>query len=261
MVSARQGDILIMKKVIAAVIIFGVAGLTDLFDGKIARRFNQVTDLGKMLDPVADKLTQFAVAIILISWFWGDWLFIGLFSIYIIKEVFQIIAGIIMLRRYDQPMQAEIWGKRSTVVFYIVMIVMFLTSEKGIIHQLYIQHLIKFDFVMPIIVLYILVGISVIFMIVAFFSYIPAYITAMKHTNLRGVEEVILCAATALMGLFLMIVRNDGESIVFGYLSAAFFGSSATLLIIGIQKLVSTSKLPKGDPLKADENEKADKNK
>lgn len=261
MISANKGDTLNIGRIIAAVIVFGVAGLTDLFDGKIARRFNQVTDLGKMLDPVADKLTQFAVALILINWFWGDWLFIGLFSVYIIKEVFQIIAGVIMLRRYDQPMQAAEWGKRSTVVFYIVMIVMFVTSEKGIIHQLFLQKIIKFDFVMPIGVLYVLVGISVLFMLRAFFSYIPAYVVAMKHTNQRGVEEIILCVAESLIGLFLLLVRKDGESVVFGYLAAAFFGSAITLLIIGVQKLVVTSKLPKGDPLLNSENEKDKKDK
>ena len=87
MVSAMEGNILNIKKFVIGIIIFVIAGLTDLFDGKIARKFNQVTDLGKMLDPVADKLTQFAVAIILMVWFWGDWLFIGLFSVYIINGI------------------------------------------------------------------------------------------------------------------------------------------------------------------------------
>ena len=48
-----------------AVIILVLSGLTDFFDGKIARKFNQVSELGKVLDPVADKLTQMTIAIIL----------------------------------------------------------------------------------------------------------------------------------------------------------------------------------------------------
>ena len=44
-----------------------IAFLTDFFDGKIARKFNLVTDLGKILDPIADKLYQFAVAICLVA--------------------------------------------------------------------------------------------------------------------------------------------------------------------------------------------------
>ena len=256
MASAMKGDILDIKKFVIGIIIFAVAGLTDLFDGKIARKYNQVTDLGKMLDPVADKLTQFAVAIILMVWFWGDWLFIGLFSVYIIKEVFQLVAGIVILSRYDKPMQAAIWGKISTVVFYIVMIVMFLTSEKGMMHQLYLQNIVGFDFVMPKVVLYILVGISVIFMIRAFFSYIPTYAEAMKHTNQRGVEEVLAAALIILIGLFMLLIRHDGGGTVFCYLAGGFFGSSITLMIIGVYKLIKTSKLPKGDPL-AQEEEKA----
>ena len=48
-------------EMIPAVIILIVSGLTDLFDGKIARRFNQVSALGKILDPIADKLTQASI--------------------------------------------------------------------------------------------------------------------------------------------------------------------------------------------------------
>ena len=41
-------------RTVAAVIVFGVSALSDIADGQIARRFNMVTDLGKMLDPLAD---------------------------------------------------------------------------------------------------------------------------------------------------------------------------------------------------------------
>ena len=255
MAGAMEGEVLNIKKFVIGIIVFAVAGLTDLFDGKIARKFNQVTDLGKMLDPVADKLTQFAVAIILMVWFWGDWLFIGLFSIYIIKEVFQIIAGMVMLSRYDKPMMAAFWGKASTFVFYIVIITMFLTSEKGLLQQLFIQNIIGFDFVMPKVILYILVGISVIFMIRAFFSYIPDYLEAMKHTNQRGLEEILLAVLLVLFALFIMLIRHDGGGIIFTYLAGALFGSAITLAILGTMRLVSTSKLPKGDPLAAEEKE------
>ena len=50
-------------RTIAALIVFGVSAASDIADGQIARRFNMVTDLGKMLDPLADKLTQGAAAI------------------------------------------------------------------------------------------------------------------------------------------------------------------------------------------------------
>ena len=71
--------------VLAAVIVLAVSGLTDLFDGKIARRFNQVSELGKILDPIADKLTQMTIAIVLFLEFnkstnptmkWFKWVFL-----------------------------------------------------------------------------------------------------------------------------------------------------------------------------------------
>ena len=49
----------------AAAAVVGVSGLTDMFDGKIARRFNMITELGKFIDPLADKLTQAALLICL----------------------------------------------------------------------------------------------------------------------------------------------------------------------------------------------------
>ncbi len=48
---------------LTAAAVLAVSALTDMFDGKIARRFNMVTELGKILDPVADKVTHGAVAL------------------------------------------------------------------------------------------------------------------------------------------------------------------------------------------------------
>ena len=50
-------------RTIAALVVFGVSALSDIVDGQIARRCNMVTDLGKMLDPLADKLTQGAALV------------------------------------------------------------------------------------------------------------------------------------------------------------------------------------------------------
>ena len=49
-------------QVLWAVFVLFLSGLSDFFDGKIARRFNQISALGKILDPVADKLTQITIA-------------------------------------------------------------------------------------------------------------------------------------------------------------------------------------------------------
>lgn len=61
----------IKEQYIAAFILMIIAAVTDLIDGKIARKFNMISNLGKILDPIADKLSQIAIVIILIVKFWS----------------------------------------------------------------------------------------------------------------------------------------------------------------------------------------------
>ena len=114
-------------KQIAALIVLAVSGLTDLFDGKIARRFNQVSALGKILDPVADKLTQITIAIILFILFRSadsalinafGWVFL----VFLIKEAVMVIGGLVMLLMSIRPGAAEMPGKVATAAFYGIMI-------------------------------------------------------------------------------------------------------------------------------------------
>ena len=107
------------------VIILLVSGITDLFDGMIARRFNQVSDLGKMLDPVADKLTQISVLVCLTIRFremWALWL---LLILYVVKEFSIMVGGLVMLKgkRQEVP-QAKWFGKLSTFEFYTAMLLL-----------------------------------------------------------------------------------------------------------------------------------------
>ena len=73
-----------------------VSGLSDYLDGVIARRYNQVTDLGKVLDPFADKLTQLFL-ILSMAWY-RPWLWL-LFGLFLIKEGFMFVAGLIGLSK------------------------------------------------------------------------------------------------------------------------------------------------------------------
>ena len=114
---------------VAAAAMIILSGLTDIADGIIARKFNLVSDLGKILDPVADKLTQAALIICLIDKFeWMRWLFI----LFAIKEIVMGISGMIVIRKKDVVNSAQWFGKLSTVVMYAVMFLLFLfpnTSE------------------------------------------------------------------------------------------------------------------------------------
>lgn len=104
----------------AAVIII-LSGITDFLDGFIARKFNQITELGKLIDPIADKLTQAAIAIVLVIRF--EWMSL-LLLVFMIKE---ITMGIVCLVLYKdgKKLDGALWyGKLTTAVFYFTMVVL-----------------------------------------------------------------------------------------------------------------------------------------
>jgi cardiolipin synthase len=106
---------------ILAAAILSVSCLTDLIDGKIARRFNMITNVGKILDPIADKLTQFALIICLSLRHPILWYMVGLFFV---KELIQTIGCAIALRKGMSMTGSLLPGKLSTTVLFISLIVM-----------------------------------------------------------------------------------------------------------------------------------------
>ncbi len=98
------------------------SSLTDLFDGKIARRFNQVTDLGKILDPVADKLTHAALAICLAMRHHFMW---ALIALMVVKEGYMGFMGIKLLRKGRMLNGAMWFGKVCTACLFAGLLVMF----------------------------------------------------------------------------------------------------------------------------------------
>ena len=77
-------------------VLVGISGLTDLLDGKVARKFDMVTELGKALDPIADKLTLGAIIFCLVVKNPIVWIIVIL---YIIKEGYMGIMGLLLLKR------------------------------------------------------------------------------------------------------------------------------------------------------------------
>lgn len=109
---------LILENVLLAVILLAVSGISDIADGIIARRFNMVSDVGKVLDPVADKFTQFAIITCLIFRF--NYMIIP-FVFLLIKEVSDVITGIAVIKTTKVVNGAEWHGKLATVFIYIMM--------------------------------------------------------------------------------------------------------------------------------------------
>ena len=73
-----------------------ISGITDLLDGYIARTFNMMSDLGKILDPVADKATQAVILLCLVTRF--RWLVIPFMCI-VVKELFMSFIGLIVIKK------------------------------------------------------------------------------------------------------------------------------------------------------------------
>lgn len=102
-----------------AAIILLLSGLTDMADGMIARKFGMITYLGKILDPVADKLTQATVAVCLairVKWM------PLLLCVFLIKELTTAFGGLKLMHDGVRLVGAKWFGKLSTAVFYVVMI-------------------------------------------------------------------------------------------------------------------------------------------
>lgn len=104
------------NKLLPAGILLALSGLSDCFDGLIARKFNQVTELGKMLDPLADKITQGVVAICLAVRVPEICPLLLLFAA---KETAMLVCAVILLRRNKKPSAAQWYGKAATVLFYV----------------------------------------------------------------------------------------------------------------------------------------------
>jgi len=169
-----------------AVLILLLSGLSDTFDGKIARRFNQISELGKLLDPVADKLTQITIAVMLYLFFRQSsvpemvW-FSRVFLVFLLKEAMQLVLACVMLILGCRPMAAEIYGKLATFVFYgVMLLIICFGPEIGALGNLW---------TMPTLMLQILVVVSAVLTLVAFFSYAPGSVRAVKARNkTKGAE-------------------------------------------------------------------------
>lgn len=96
-----------------------LSGLTDLADGYIARHFNAVSNVGKILDPIADKLTQAAMLFCLVTRFP---LMAAPFGFLVIKELFIGTTGLLMIRKTGKVVGADFHGKVATTLLYAMMI-------------------------------------------------------------------------------------------------------------------------------------------
>lgn len=116
----------IKKKQMYLGMILLVSAVSDALDGKIARRFDMVTELGKILDPIADKLTQIVLLVCMLSKYPS---ILPVLILFLVKEVTVALSGAFVLRKTGNNGGAKWYGKMSTAVFYIVMLSLFLFPQ------------------------------------------------------------------------------------------------------------------------------------
>ena len=145
--------------------ILGISCLTDLLDGRIARHFNMVTNIGKVLDPLADKMTQLTLTVCLSIKFPA---LRSVLLLFVIKEAFQVSVACMMLNRGKVLPGSLIAGKVCTTVLFsgLILLVLLPTPVPWVVNTIAI--------------------LDVIFLSYAFISYALAFFG--KKSKLQDLE-------------------------------------------------------------------------
>lgn len=144
---------------VIATAVFLLASATDVLDGIIARKFNMTSILGKIIDPLADKCMQVTVFICL----WINRIVpLWFICLIIAKEAIMVLGGIFMLKKQRNMIPSRWYGKLTTVLFFVAIII-----------------LIAFESIPSFCVNMILI-VPVFFMMLAFILYIRDFKTAQK---------------------------------------------------------------------------------
>lgn len=116
----------ISQHYLVGLIIFTVSAITDVLDGYIARKYNYVTDIGKLIDPLADKLTQMALlSALCILNLLPLWIFIVVF----IKELVIIVSASVLYSKKDVVVYSKWYGKLATTLFYLAIVVSLIINQ------------------------------------------------------------------------------------------------------------------------------------
>lgn len=112
-------------KYVDAIIVFSISGITDILDGTIARKFDLISDFGKLMDPLADKLTQLSMLLMLtVKEIIPIWIVVVVF----IKE-FCMICGASFLYGKELVVSSKWYGKVATILFYLAIVVSLILQE------------------------------------------------------------------------------------------------------------------------------------
>ena len=171
---------------LGAAITLIVSGLTDFADGKIARHFNMISKLGKMLDPIAGKLTQITIAIAFFFGFYrsGDPAlshFSWIFWFFVVKELSMVVGAVVLLSKNFRPAAANWFGKVATFYYYVIMIALLCFAPVFGVFRKWAA--------MPNTVVIVMVSLSVVLTLLALISYSPAFFRSMRNGNAENSSD------------------------------------------------------------------------
>ena len=109
---------LVNDEFILAIVFLTISGITDILDGTIARKFNFITNFGKLIDPLADKITQLSILWMLVS---KNIIPLWILVIVLLKEA-TMVAGASFLYGKELVVSSKWYGKASTVLFYLAIV-------------------------------------------------------------------------------------------------------------------------------------------
>lgn len=112
---------------ILAIVFLTISGITDILDGTIARKFNLISDFGKLMDPLADKATQISL---LTTLFIKGVIPIWILAIVVLKE-FCMVSGASFLYGKELVVSSKWYGKLATVLFYVAMVISLFLEQLG----------------------------------------------------------------------------------------------------------------------------------
>ena len=124
-----------LENYILALIIFTISSLTDVIDGYIARNYDAITNIGKLLDPLADKLTQISLIASLV---WANIISGWILTILVIKE-FIMIAGASFLYGKSVVVYSRWYGKLSTVLLFLAIATSLLCKQFNVTSKILIN--------------------------------------------------------------------------------------------------------------------------
>lgn len=153
------------RQYILAAAIMAISCLTDMVDGKIARHFNMITNVGKVLDPLADKFTQLALILCLSAKYP---ILYPVLALFLVKEFFQLFVAIFHIRKGKALPGALMAGKVCTTVMFTSLIALVLFPN---LNEVAVDLIVLTDAV---------------FLLISFVNYILAYYG--KNKKVQDVE-------------------------------------------------------------------------